>query len=68
MSKQNKTVEEKMADLRELVAWFESDEFVLEEASARFKKASLLASEIERDLLELKNEIVVVKKSFERET
>lgn len=65
MSKTNKTVSEKMADLGELVAWFESDEFELEQAIVKYKEAEKLAGEIEHDLSTLKNEIIVLKQKFE---
>lgn len=64
MSKNEQTIQEKTAKLAELTAWFDSDEFVLEEALDKFKEAEALAAEIEKDLLELKNEITVVKQSF----
>lgn len=64
MSKNNQSIQEKTTKLAELTAWFDSDEFVLEEALDKFKEAEALAAEIEKDLLELKNEITVVKQSF----
>lgn len=64
MPKSNQTIQEKTEKLAELTAWFDSDEFVLEEALEKFKEAETLAAEIEKDLLELKNEITVVKQSF----
>ncbi len=67
MSKVNKTIQEKTAELNELVAWFDSDNFVLELAVDKFKHAELLAKEIEHDLDSLKNDIHVIKKSFESE-
>ncbi len=65
--KSNETVAKKLARLGELVAWFESDEFVLEEAIERFKEAQKLADEVEADLSKLKNEITVLKKKFDEE-
>jgi exonuclease VII small subunit len=67
MSKANKTVQEKTAELTELVAWFDSDDFSLEQAIDKFKSAELLAEEIEKDLLALKNEIILVKQKFDTE-
>jgi exodeoxyribonuclease VII small subunit len=67
MSAQNKSVQEKMSELSELVAWFQSAAFNLEEALDRFKKAETLAEEIEKDLTKLKNDIKVVKKKFDSE-
>jgi len=67
MSKQSeqKTVSEKMNELSELVAWFESDEFELEKAIETYAKAEKLANEIEHDLSNLKNEITVLKEKFD---
>ena len=65
MSKPTKTVSQKMADLGELVSWFESDEFELETALDKYKEAEKLAGEIEKDLSELKNEITVLRQKFD---
>jgi len=67
MSEKNETVAAKLARLGEMVAWFESDDFVLEEAVERFETARKLADEIEQELAKLKNEIVVLKKKFDEE-
>jgi exodeoxyribonuclease VII small subunit len=61
----SKTIQEKITELDELVAWFDSDDFVLETALDKFKQAELLAKEIEQDLSSLKNDITVIKQSFE---
>lgn len=65
MSKTDKTIEEKLIELSSLVAWFQSDEFVLEDAVAKYTQAEELAKEIEHDLTELKNGIEVVKQRFD---
>lgn len=67
MAKSNKTIHEKTAELDELVAWFNSEEFTLEDALARFKQAEQLAEEIENDLTAIKNDIEVVKQKFDQE-
>lgn len=67
MSKTDKTVQEKLAELSELVAWFQSDAFSLEAAVDTFKKAETLAADIEKDLGELKNDITVIKQRFDGE-
>lgn len=66
MSKASKTIKEKMAELDTYVEWFESDEFELEKAVDTFKKAEVLAKEIEVDLATIKNDIVVLKESFDK--
>lgn len=60
-----KTVSQKMSDLSTLVAWFESDEFVIEQAVEKYKEAEKLARDIERDLESLKNEVTVLKQKFD---
>lgn len=65
MSKQNKTIAEMRAELGELLAWFESDEFSVEMASEKFTEAEKLAIDIERELMEAKNTITVLKRRFD---
>lgn len=67
MSGKSKTIQQKMEELNEMIAWFDSDEFVIEEAIDRFKTAQTLATDIEKDLSGLKNEITVLKKKFDAE-
>lgn len=67
MSEANKTVQDKLSELSELVAWFQGPDFTLENAVTKFKQAEQLAETIEKDLTKLKNDIVVVKKKFDRE-
>ena len=66
MSEKSNTIQEKMSELSELVAWFQSAAFSLEEAFDKFKQAETLADEIEKDLTKLKNDIKVVKKKFDQ--
>jgi exodeoxyribonuclease VII small subunit len=65
MSTKDKTIEDKMNELRESAAWFESDDFSLTEAAAKFETAAKLAQEIEKDLSEMENTVHVLKQSFE---
>ncbi|MFZ1301566.1 MAG: hypothetical protein WAQ27_03245 [Candidatus Microsaccharimonas sp.] len=72
MSEQSKTVkdksvQDKLSELSELVAWFQSPAFKLEDAFDKFKQSEVLAEEIEKDLTKLKNDIKVVKKKFDTE-
>jgi exodeoxyribonuclease VII small subunit len=68
MSKSEKTIQSKIAELDELVAWFESEDFQLEQASAKLKEAAKLAADIEHDLNAVANDIQIVKKSFATES
>lgn len=66
MSRENKiTIAEKTAMLDKLVAWFDSDDFELEQALDKFSEAEKLAADIEADLLSLKNDIELVKARFD---
>jgi exonuclease VII small subunit len=67
MSKKNKTIHEKMDELSGLIAWFDSDEFLLEEAIDRFKVAEALAADIEKELSSFKNDITILKQKFDSE-
>lgn len=68
MSEPNKTIAQKTKELSDLVAWFDSDDFSLEESIEKFKIAEKIAVEIEKDLLNLKNEINIIKKKFDSES
>lgn len=67
MVNKDKTIQEKMTELSELVTWFDSDDFTLEAALDTFKSAEKLASDIEQDLSSLKNDIQIVKQKFDSE-
>lgn len=67
MSEQNKTISQKTKELSDLVAWFDSDNFSLEESIEKFKKAEKIAKEIEKDLQSLKNEVAIIKNKFDSE-
>lgn len=65
MSKNDTTsIQMKLARLDELVAWFDGDEFELEKAVQQLQEAKKLATDIERDLEGIENEITLVKRSF----
>lgn len=67
MSQTGKTITEQLAELETLVAWFESDEFVLEESLEKYKQAETLAEQIEKDLTTFKNEVTVLKQKFDQQ-
>jgi exodeoxyribonuclease VII small subunit len=67
MSGQDKSIEEKTAELTRLISWFDSDEFAIEEALEKFNEAQKLAEAVEHDLMTLKNEIEIVKRKFDSE-
>ena len=65
MSETDKTIQERMTELSEIIQWFQSDDFTLEEAVGRYKAAEELAVSIEGTLNSLKNDIQVIKQSFD---
>lgn len=66
MSENKISLNQKIQNLNKEVEWFYSDEFKLEEAVEKYKKATKLAKEIEKDLIELKNEIEVLSEDFSK--
>lgn len=58
-----KTFSDKLRQLEELVAWFESDEVTVEAALANYQKALELTQELEADLKIAKQEVVIIKQN-----
>jgi exodeoxyribonuclease VII small subunit len=63
-AKDKPSITTKTAKLNELLAWFDSEEFSLEQALDKFAEAEKLAEDIEKDLASLKNDITIVKAKF----
>lgn len=61
------TLSQQLAQLDEIVAWFEQDDFDMEAAIAKFEQGSALAESIRARLATLDNKISVLKQSFEGE-
>lgn len=67
MSKQDKlTLKQKIDKLNQEVEWFYGDDFILEDATKKYKSTLSLAKEIETDLESLKNEIEVLSEDFSK--
>lgn len=66
MSETKMSLNQKIEKLNGQVEWFYSDEFKLEDATARYKEAVVLAKDVEKELSELKNEIEVLSKDFSK--
>lgn len=64
-AKQTDSIKSKMKQLDEAIAWFQSDEFEIEQAIEHYKNVEKLADGIEKDLTELKNDIQVISKRFD---
>lgn len=59
-----KTIEQMMAELNERIAWFQSEEFNLDEAKQRFIEARQLAQDITAALDGMQHEITVLSEDF----
>ena len=66
MSKNDKTLSEKIAELQEYVSWFEGEDFEVEKSLDKYRQAEALADGIKKDLEGFRNEISVVKKKFDQ--
>lgn len=66
MSESKQNLNDKIKELDSQVEWFYSDDFRLEDAVEKYKRASELAKDIEKDLSELKNEIEVLAEDFSK--
>lgn len=62
----NLSLNQKIAELDQQVEWFYGEDFALEKATDRYKKALELAKDIEQDLETLKNEVEVLATDFSK--
>jgi exonuclease VII small subunit len=68
VKKDDTAIQTKLAQLDQLVEWFDGDEFQLEQASIKLKQAATLAKDIEHDLQLVTNDIQQIKQSFASES
>lgn len=54
------SISQKLTQLDEAVEWFYGDDFVLDKALTKYQDATKLATEIQKDLSELKNQVEVI--------
>ncbi|QJU09043.1 hypothetical protein FBF27_01240 [Candidatus Saccharibacteria bacterium oral taxon 488] len=59
-----KTIEQMMAELNERIAWFQGEEFNLDEAKQRFIEARQLAKDITVVLDDMQHDITVLSEDF----
>ena len=59
-----KTIEQMMAELNERIAWFQGDDFNLDEAKQRFIEARQLAKDITAVLDDMQHDITVLSEDF----
>lgn len=68
MSNQKNNLKDKLAELEELLAWFEQDDMDIEEALKKYEKGSELAISIREQLTNIENKITVLERRFDSES
>ena len=63
---ENKSLNQKIAELSKSTDWFYSEDFNLDEAVKKYKEAINLAKELQKDLDHLQNEIEILSKDFSK--
>jgi len=61
------TIEQMMAELNEQIAWFQGDDFNLDEARQRFIEARELSKKITATLEDMRHDIEVLSEDFNAE-
>lgn len=64
-AEKNKALRDQLAELDTLIAWFDQDDFDLDEALKKFDQGVELAETIKERLNKLENKITVLKKQFD---
>lgn len=67
MSKPSPDLKSELAALDEIFAWFENDDFDIDQAIAKFEEGSALAERVKEKLATLENKITVLKEKFDAE-
>ena len=62
--KSDKPLNDQLHELDELIAWFDQDDFDLDEALKKFDEGVKLTEEIEERLKKLENKITVLREKF----
>lgn len=65
-TKKAETLQEKINRLGDMVAFFDTDDFDIEQALEKYKEAEKLSDEIREQMNEVKNEITVLKERFDK--
>lgn len=61
------TIEQMMAELNERIAWFQGDDFNMDEAKQRFIEARELSKKITSTLEDMRHDIEVLSENFNAE-
>ncbi len=66
--KKDKPLRDQLAELDELIAWFDQEDFDLDEALKKFDEGVELAETVKKRLIKLENKITVLKERFDQGT
>lgn len=64
--KKTNNLQDKIQELGDMVAFFDTDDFDIEQALEKYKAAEKLTDEIREQMTEVKNEITVLKERFDK--
>ena len=62
-----KKLSEKLAELDQLVSWFDNEDIDIDDAIDKFDEVGVLATDIKTELAVLENKITVLKQKFDQE-
>lgn len=61
MSEKNKSLKERLAELDQILEWFDTADIDLDEAMQKFEQGTKLAEDIKNDIANLENKVEVIK-------
>lgn len=64
--KKDKPLRDQLAELDELIAWFDQEDFDLDEALKKFDEGVELAESVKKRLVKLENKITLLKERFDQ--
>lgn len=67
-TKKIESLQKKIDRLGDMIAFFDTDDFDIEQALKKYKEAEKLSDEIRAQMSEVKNEITVLKERFDQES
>lgn len=67
-AKSKPTLQEQLAELDELLGWFDQPDLDLDQALAKFDQGVKLTEEIKDRLATFENKVTILKKRFDQET
>ena len=66
MSQTSKTnISEQLNKLQQSLAWFDSEDFNLDEAVQRYEESSKIADDLKKSLEEIRNKVEILKQNFQ---